>query len=295
MSQEKIEFYKNRTIGERFAAAGDFIRQNWKVLLKNIVYIGVPLVLIQGYLVQSQVHNALTNIGNPNPFASYSSIPNVFANLIQGIISLFLISMTGSILREYTKGSLTEDTGWSDLKDNMLSFAGKIFLQGLILVPGIIVLVVVVALLASFTGIGIGNFILFGVVMLVFVGFLFVILPPLSLINFPVFFEDASAWEGIKKGFRLGFKYWGSIVLTLLLGGLLFIIVYYIFLMPYIVYTMLHLGEGLLGYVLAMFSSLIMMVMYPVFIIFMGLQYTSIVEREEGVSLQDKVAEFDNL
>ncbi|MDR0863845.1 MAG: hypothetical protein LBO74_02795 [Candidatus Symbiothrix sp.] len=296
MSQEKIEFYKNRTIGERFSAAGDFVRQNWKVLLKNIAYVGVPLALLQGYFIQNQVGASLGNLGNPDIWGSYANttIIGLLGNLVQAIVFLYIVSVTGAILREYVKGSLTEETGWPDLKDNVFSIGGKIFLQGLIFVPFIILLVAVVAVVSYF--LGVGAFIVLGILVLLLIVLWVVIIPPLSLVQFPIFFEDASAWEGIKKGFRLGFRYWGSVFLTILLGGLLFGAVYYIFMAPYIVYAMFNMGDGgILGYILAMFSSLVFVAIYPVLIVFLGFQYTAIVEREEGISLQEKVDEFENL
>jgi uncharacterized membrane protein YhaH (DUF805 family) len=308
MSQEKIEFYKNRTIGERFSAAGDFVRQNWQVLLKNIVYIGAPLALIQGYFMQNYMQGVFTNLNFMNPYNPYTNLNIVsymFTMLFSMLLYLFLFSMIGAILSKYVKGSLTENTGWTDLKENVLSFAGKIFVQGFLLVLVIlaisIVVGIIVAIIAFIVGdFASGSFVVLGILMVIFAIFilvaLFLFIPFLSLLPFPIFFENTSAWQGIKKSFKLGFRYWGSTFLTTLLGGLLAGIVSYILAMPYIVYSIFNMGTGgFIGYVLAMFSSLVIVVVYPVYIVFMGFQYTSIVEREEGVSLQDKVEEFDNL
>jgi hypothetical protein len=213
--------------------------------------------------------------------------------------------MTGAILNKYVKGSLTKDTGWVDLKDNVFSFAGKIFVQGFLLFLVIFAIIIVVAIIGgivaffvgdlikgSFAAIGILTF-LFVILLLVAV---FLFIPFFSLLPFPIFFENTSAWQGIKKSYKLNFKYWGSTFLTAFLGGLLVGIVSYILAMPYIVYSVFNAESvGVIGYVLAMISSLVVVVVYPIYIIFMGFQYTSIVEQEEGITLQDKVEEFDNL
>jgi hypothetical protein len=307
MSQEKIEFYKNRTIGERFAASGDFIRQNWKVLLKNIVYIGVPIALLFGYFLQNYMQGIFSSInlfGISSPYAlSGILIPLSGLMLFSILLYLFLFSMTGAILNKYVKGSLTENTSWADLKDNMFSFAGKLFLQGLLLFLIIaavsIIIGIIIGIIVAVGG-SFANPALIGILTILFVillyGAIFVFYPFLALLPFPIFFENASAWQGIKKSFKLGFRYWGSTFLTIFLGGLLTGIVSYILMMPYIIYSVFNMGTGgFISYVLAMLTSLVFVVVYPIFVVFVGLQYTSIVEREEGVSLQDKVAEFDNL
>jgi hypothetical protein len=128
MNQEKIEFYKNRTIGERFSVAGDFIRQNWSVLFKNIFYIGAPVALVQGYFMQNYLSGMFTGLGtiynNPvSPYANIDWVAYLFMVICSVALSLFLFSMTGSILNKYVKGSLTKETGWADLKGKFFSFA----------------------------------------------------------------------------------------------------------------------------------------------------------------------------
>ncbi|GHT40566.1 hypothetical protein FACS189437_06330 [Bacteroidia bacterium] len=304
MNQEKIEFYKNRTIGERFSAAGDFIRQNWKVLLKNIVYIGVPIALIFGYFLQNYMQGIFSMINLAGVTGSYDTLSGILIPVLGIMLSsillyLFLFSITGAILNKYVKGSLTEDAGWADLKNTVFSFAGKLFVQGFILFLIIVAIGIVFAIIISI-GAALDSSIFTGIVTFLLIillyGAIFAFYPFFALLPYPIFFENASAWQAIKKSFKLGFRYWGSTFLTMFLGGLLTGIVSYILMMPYIIYTILNIGTtGFLGYVLAMLTSLVFVVVYPVFVVFVGLQYTSIVEREEGVSLQDKVAEFDNL
>jgi hypothetical protein len=299
MKQEtKVEFYKNRTLGERFAASGDFVRQNWRVLLKNIGYIGAPLALIQGFLTYNYMQNMMSGIFSGN-FTTTNIQTLLLVFLFSFLLMLFLYSMTGSILNKYVKGSLTEETGWPDLSEKMFSFAGKILLQGLILIGGIILLAIIAGLIAGFLTLSQSNTLSTTVIIievLMILALMIVLIPSLSFIYYPVFFEDTSAWGGIRKSFRLGLKHWGSIFLTILLASLLTGVVSYILTMPYIIYVMIYTNENNLGgYILSTFSSLGSVVIYPIFIIFCSLQYTSIIEVEEGISLQNKIDEFDNL
>ncbi|MDR0683421.1 MAG: hypothetical protein LBG15_16515 [Dysgonamonadaceae bacterium] len=293
----KIEFYKNRTLSERFSAAADFIRQNWKVLLKNTMYIGIPLVLLQGFFFRNYMQEIMTNINSPHDmninWGSYTGM--VFPSLL---LSLFLFSVIGAILRQCVNGSLTEQTGWSDLKGNIFSFMGKMFVQYLIISVAFVLLIVLMGLLtyvASLMG-RLPSTIVIALIFLAFFALLIIVSPMLLLTPYPVVFENASAWQGLKKGFKVGFKHWGSTFLTVFLGTLLIVVIYYILSMPYFVYIIFNMGEsGFVGYILSVFSSLVLFILYPVFFVFMSFQYTSIVEKEEGISLQDKIREFDNL
>ncbi len=291
-----IEFYKNRTIGERFSAAGDFVRQNWKVLFKNLLYIGIPLAILQGFFIQRYVEGIINMFTFSNFSQPLTSIFSYFGLMLVSIIAtLFFYSMTGAILKKYRKGSLDENTGWSDLKQDVFSFAGKIFLQGLICS---LILMVVFGILAVIMGISVSSLgnVGVGVITLIIFVLMLIIIPPLFLIVFPIFFENASAWQGLKKGFKIGFRYWGSTFLTVFLGGLIIGIVSYILLMPYVVYVLITNGEtGFLAYFLVMLPSFLSLFLTPVYIIFLSLQYTSVVEKEEGISLQDKMDEFDHL
>ncbi|MCC8146691.1 MAG: hypothetical protein LIO93_09720 [Bacteroidales bacterium] len=296
---KKVEFYKIRSIGERFSAAGDFVRQNWKLLLRNVLYIGVPLAIVQGYFAQEYTTGVFSNIlsgGYDISFFVNALIYVVLAVCLQ----LFLYSMTGAILYQYTKNTLTENSGWNDLKGDMFSIMGKLFVQGLIIsviISALMILIVAVffllgANLMSLAGSLISSFIILGLLVLCIV-----LMPSLVLASQPVFFEQKSAWESLKKGMRLGFKNWGAVFLTVLIGGFLISIFSYILGMPYFVYMMIHIegGGNFMGYILAAISSVGTVIVLPIFIVFIGLQYTSIIEKEEGVSLQDKISDFDQL
>jgi hypothetical protein len=300
--EDKVVLYKNRTLGERFSASAEFIRQNWKILVKNIVYIAVPLALISGYLTQSQVGNSLNTILSGGGLTSIGSMSGVlFQYLISGVLSLFLSSVTGAILYSHSKGELDENTSWSDLRDNIFTFAGRIFVQGLIIG---LVLVIAIALMAFIVGDFIGSGIISGIIIVLLVvaliGVLIYIIPLMSLILFPIFFEDASPMEGIKKSIQLGKKNWANIFVTVLLVGLMNIIIAVVLIMPYQLLILFNTftgatSEGILAYILAMLASFSPIITSPLSIIFLAFQYTAIVENEEAPSLHKRIDEFDNL
>lgn len=50
MSQ-KIEFRKRREVGELVSATFEFIRQNFKPLSLSLLYVGLPLAVLQGVIL----------------------------------------------------------------------------------------------------------------------------------------------------------------------------------------------------------------------------------------------------
>jgi len=290
-----IELYKNRTIGERFAAASDFIRQNWKILFKNLLYIGLPLAILQGFFMQTYMEEVM-NMMLASDFSESAIFAYAGLALTSILFSLFFYSIIGAILNKYKKGTLSEETNWSDLKGTVFSFAGKIFIQGLFLFLAILLVSLVFGVIVGFLAFAAGSVFTSVIIFLGIVVLGAFILPLFVLMPYPIFFENASAWQALKKGIRLGFRYWGSTFLTAFLGGLILGIVYYIFLMPYAIYMVVSDGDaGFIAYVLAIFSSLVLAVVLPVYIVFLALQYTSVTETEEGVSLQNDIEKFDNL
>jgi len=125
---------------------------------------------------------------------------------------------------------------------------------------------------------------------------LIAVLPPLSLIIFPSLFRGASVWESISKGLGIGFKNWGSTFGVLFIVGLMSVVVSYLLELPPQFWMLFHPGQtGVVLYLLTILSSLASVFVTPFLFVFLAFQYFSITEKEEGISLQNKVDEFDNL
>jgi Zn-dependent M28 family amino/carboxypeptidase len=100
----------------------------------------------------------------------------------------------------------------------------------------------------------------------------------------------------IKKGFILGFKNWGSTFAMIIVLGVATVVISFVFGLPYTIWTLTHLGQSdAVSYILGGISSLSEAFVTPLVFVFLAFQYFSIAENEEGISLQSKVEEFDNL
>ena len=265
--EDKILFYKNRTLDERFSVTAAFLRQNWKVLLKNILYIAIPLAFFEAFLESNMISFMLKS-------------PILYIILKGGVsilLNLFLISMTGAILSNYLCTEFGQKVGWSDLKTDFFSIMGKIFAQQLV----ILCVVIIIALACFFL------FENFGIVLL---GLLIIIFYPLlSLVYYPIIFEDESATDGLQMGFQLGLRNYIQVFVTAFIA---FILMLTIFLIPTIIGLLKIQGLNILSHFL---SGIATVIVYPVSTIFIAFQYTALIEKEENISLQDEVEDFNQM
>jgi len=213
----------------------------------------------------------------------------VLVTLLSG---LALSAMSGAIMSRYEEGLLNEETNLSDLTDKIVLNMGKLFMIGLAVIltgiVAIIVLVLIVAILAKISAF---------LSVLVAIVAVFAIIPPLYLIRFPALFQGASTMESFKKGIRIGFKSWGSTFLMIIIAGMASYVISMFFGLPYLIWNLFNIGNepGVLSYILSGFASLSTAFVTPLIFVFLAFQYFSVVEKIEGISLQSKVEEFDNL
>lgn len=60
LQKPKIALYVKRPFGEKLNAAFDFIKENWKPLLKLTTYLILPLCLIQALSLNGLMGGAIT-------------------------------------------------------------------------------------------------------------------------------------------------------------------------------------------------------------------------------------------
>jgi len=299
---DKIEFYKNRNLGERFSASAEFIRQNWKVMYKIILMVAIPLALLQGYYQQHFMSAYLGGISRILSGGDASMMSELYTSsglwiflLISLLSALVLSAMSGAILSRYEEGLLNKTTTLSDLGDKIVSNMGKLFMIGLAMILiGIVAIIALVLIIVAMAQISTFLSVLVALVAVVAV---FAIVPALCLLRFPALFQGASTMESIKKGVRLGFKSWGTTMLMIIIIAVASYVILLIFKLPFTIWNLFNIGSepGILSYTLSGISWLGEAFVTPLTFVFFAFQYFAVVEKTEGISLQSKVEEFDNL
>jgi hypothetical protein len=211
--------------------------------------------------------------------------------LISFILTIVLFATIGATMSRYDEGLLTTNVTLKDLMHKILSNSKKVVLVMLaVFLLSIALSITAIILFAIFP---VFLKVIFGI--LLFFGIMAVI-PTLFLILYPALFQDVPTWKSIIKGVTLGFKNWGSTFVIIMIIGIATTVISMIFQMPYSIWLALNpLKSGIVSYLLITLSTLGSVIIMPVSFIFLAFQYFAITEKEEGISLQSKINEFDNL
>lgn len=213
-SVEKIEFYKERSLGEKLNATFEFIYQNWKIILKYFNYICLPFAFIQALCYEVITDRSmLENVVSGSPvhlLIFFLSAIGIF------IVSVVWSSLFYGFLQVYNnRKEGLEGIVFADLKSYFFTNIRKLTLFGLVFcLYGI--LFGILKVLSIY-------------IALVFFLAVLVCLFPLLLSQSVLVFEEISIGNAIKRGLNLGFKNYGGL---LGFGLVLFVIVIIVCYLP---------------------------------------------------------------
>ena len=132
MEKPRIEFYRQRTFSEKLNATFDFIRENWKPLLKYAFYLIMPICLIQSFAINSVFDIYLGAMRNSAVTSSFdSSIYSIAASygvmLLCMMIGMALLSgLIYAMMQTYaTRENRLLDITLSDFKEALIRNAWK--------------------------------------------------------------------------------------------------------------------------------------------------------------------------
>lgn len=197
----KIAFYQERTFSEKFNVTFEFLKENWKVVLRYITYVCLPMSLVGGWFF-----NSLMSVMQKLDTASDSALV-LFGLTYGGIVLLmslagwWLATVMCSLIQAYNSrpDGLVGIT-FGELKPSLKHNAFRLFKLGLV---GLLLSMVWVGLLIGVSLIHpMLGFLFFIASMVLFVPLLHVM---------PVYmYEDISVWRAFSRGIWLGWNTWGG-------------------------------------------------------------------------------------
>lgn len=209
-----IKLFKRRNLSDKFTAVFDFVRENWKPMLKYFTYFVLPFAIIQGLCIdvlmsQMSGSNMMSEAGIDTP----SIIKYMCVGAIIYLVGyLFLSSFTFSMLKLYENRQ--ERLQGITLKEVWASMRQNIWRLVLSTIMVVIVFVVMILILIIFSQISkLATFLFVFVIIAVSVAM--VMITPVAV------FEKFSVISLLPRSFRLGFKTWGG---TLVFVGIISII-----------------------------------------------------------------------
>lgn len=307
----KIALYVKRSFGEKFNASFDFIKENWKLMLKYATYLLLPLCLVQalslnGLMTYTLGMSGLMESGLPDSailsFFSYYGLYMLL--LIIGIV--LLTALVYAMIRTYNeREERLQGVTLGMLRPMLLHNVKRMFILvffGLVLTLLASLIIGVIAALFPVT--------LFPIVIILLTPFMIAVAVPFSLWAPIYLLEDISIMSSLKKTFRLGFTTWGGIFMISLVMGFIAGILQGVTLIPWYIGTAVKyifmtssggteatvsVGYSFLLYLLAIvqvFGAYLAMIFS-----FVGLayQYGHASEKVDSIMVESDIDNFDKL
>lgn len=305
----RIELYVKRPFSEKLNASFDFIKENWKPIIKFVTYLLLPLSLIQALSLNGFMGSYMGVVSQASQGDSdsiLSALPTLGLSysvllLCSWLGSVVLVSLIYALMMTYRKreGRL-EGITLGELRPLLLHNVVamiKLTLFFFVLMMVALCLLVGLVVLTPFT-------------LILTIPLLVACAVPLSLWAPVYLFEEISLIGALKKTFRLGFATWGGVFLITLIMGIIASILQGVAGIPwsvaFMVKSIFSLSEGgdiagsSVGYtfLLYLFGILQCFGIYlsAVFTI-LGItyQYGHASEVVDSVSVEDDIEHFDTL
>lgn len=304
---QKIPLFQVRTFGDKFTATFDFIAQNWRVVLRYVLYLLLPLCLLLPLGLNTFVSGAAGtafqegDIDN-SKIASWmvSYAVTVVCYLVCGIL---VTALSIGLMNLYQK----RDNGlqgltWTELRPVLLHGCKRTVILGLAMM---VVFFLVIMLVATVASIFDTTALLLLLVVACFLGLPLMLATPVYL-----FEDDTTLFESFRRAYILGWPTYWSMLGFLLVVGLVCQFISGITTMPWyfmtIVKTALSIrgedtgvttsvyytfGQYLLGVLQAAGAFLCAVIGY----VALMFQYGHARETVEGTSVEGDIERFDDI
>lgn len=315
LQKPRIALYAKRSFGEKLNATFEFVKENWKPLLKYATYLILPICLLQALALDGFMNSSLLGykdlvslsegemanaapalVWNTSMLLSYISLI-----ILSALLSWLQLSLVFALIQlYYERENRLAGITFSEIKPVFIQNLGRTLLIGLL---GVAFMVFAVLILAVF-----GALLPYSLFLLV--PLFLIALVPLALL-FPVglFEKKISVLSVFQKAFKLGFVTWFGVfflnlVILIIVGMIQGVasLPYYVSLIIKMMLTMSDGGVATTSVVMSLaqflFAALALYVSYVGFILaLVGLsfQYGHATEIVDNVTIENDIENFDKL
>lgn len=147
MQGNKIKLYEQRDFGEKINATFTFLRQNFIPLGKSMLYIAGPIVLVVGIISAVVSMDILFNDGEFSEEEALSFLGNSgLVNIISLLSSTVVISVVYSYFSLYTErddyAHISVNEVWTRSKEHLLPILLSLIVTGILVFVGFIFLII---------------------------------------------------------------------------------------------------------------------------------------------------------
>ncbi|MCD7899910.1 MAG: hypothetical protein LUH22_08545 [Bacteroides sp.] len=307
--KNKIAFYAQRSFSEKMNVSFDFIKENWKPLLKYSTYFILPLCLLQAL----SLNGILKTIFNPE-FANNIELDTFGGEMaafwLHYVLS-FLFSYIGSIIigaviygliKTYNDrpGGL-ENITLSELWPLFLSNAGRLLLQ---LIIGFFLMLFVWGLIFVL------GFLVSWLTLLLTIPLFLIIIVPLMLWAPVYLYERIDIFSALGKAFRLGFATWGGVFAIMFIMGIIANVLQGVISLPWgisfavsYLFTLsefggsgdLSIGANFMNYIFAVMMTYGIYISMILVLVGISYQYSHANEKVSNISVESDIENFEQL
>lgn len=307
IERPKIELYQVRSFGEKFSAIFEFIRENFKFLLRACTYLLLPLCLVQGFAMEMMMK--VLDMGEDVDVAQGMLLRFGASYVGYGIClligSTLLAGICYSMVKYYHKSpNRLRNTTLSDLKSIIIQVIKRSLLMTVVLVALFIVVLVLIISFAAITSAPI-------LAVIPILALVVCCLPVSMALPVYVFEDEETLFSSITRGLKLGFhSFWSLFGLMFVIGFLTNILSSFTSI-PWYILTVVK--SVLLAtdttqssfaaspvysffvYLSSVFMNFGMYLTMTISTFALAFHYGSIAEEEDGFSVEDDIQHFDEL
>lgn len=286
-TDRRILIYQKRTASECMNAAIDFIRANWRPLLRFSLYFLLPISVIQSVGVVSIVDSITSDFGE----FSFSHLLSV---LVFGLIGFVLLnSVIWTIMKQYHE------------QINVCALTFRTFIRPYIRMFGRMSIVTIPIIIMMILSFALASLIL---VFMPFAFFVYMLMALPVLMIAPIYaMEETSIFKAVGRAFSLGYKKLGHLILISITLAIMTYVVQAVMMLPCglcfafkdLLFGNVGSNARLLGNTLFNVSSVLMCygtyVSISIPLISVGYLYGSVAQESEDVSLMTDIENFENL
>ena len=306
-------FYCRRTFSDKFNDTTNFITSNWRILLKMLAIVLLPLCAIQALNINGLISSFYGNVQDGDETATSTIVGFVLNYCSLFVFSLvataLFISIVYALMRLYHS---TNDDGtpqYADLsKMTFTQFRPFMMRQmrsawksiGAMVLIGILMLVLFVALVVLIATTTIAGNSESGIVFIVLLVYssIFMLVPPLMMVIPAYSFEETKFLNGLKKGVLYGFKTWRGVIALIFVFGLIISIVCGTLSLPWIILSFVKIyfvadgsssasfvntpWYGFLTYIAGIFYLFVCYIGYAAMLVALAYQYGHAHEAVDG-------------
>ena len=311
MEKPLIKLYRIRTFGEKISDTFDFVRENFRPLLKYLTYLMLPLSLVQAFAQTNFMGGYMDFIEKMGKNVQQSSDVSQMLSwvgsmtlmvVVDYVAMMLLVAMVYAMMQHYEqRPQRLEGITGEELRPDVTRMLGR---QFIVLITSIVVMALfgVFAVLMALIHIG----------MLAIVFLVLLAVTPLFALVTPIYlFErETGIVSAYTKSIRLGWKTWGGIVGVGLVLFVIVTIVGSIIETPWTIMLMVKnvltaqgsetgfvssFGYTAIQYLLGVISTYVGNLLMSLLYIGMAYQYGHACEKVDGVTVDRDIENFETL